>query len=90
MLKVLTPPAGLEDLLYDMQIKSEVSISSVDSIIEAHDWSRQFRKYLRDRNLSDDENILRSVQQVLKNFSNLYFQVSCPHPASEDLLPSQQ
>lgn len=57
--KAPTPPHNLEDLLYEMQIKSDVSSSTVNSVIESSQWANKFRQYLRERKLSDDENILR-------------------------------
>jgi len=57
--KVPTPPHNLEDLLYEMQIKADVTSSSVDTLIESNHWAKMFRQYLKERKLSDDENIFR-------------------------------
>merc|ERR1712130_752001 len=71
--KATNQPQNLEDLLYEMQIKSDISISSVNSAIESHHWAKQFRQYLRDRKLTDDETILNFLVlcQPLKLSSNI-------------------
>ena len=50
---------ALLELIVDFQIKNDVSSSTVNSVIETSQWANKFRQYLRERKLSDDENILR-------------------------------
>ena len=46
-------------LICSPQIKADVSSSSVDTLIESNHWAKMFRQYLKERKLSDDENIFR-------------------------------
>ena len=45
--QVRTPPHSLEELLYDMQVKDDVSSKTVDSVIEDFPWSKEFRDDLK-------------------------------------------
>ena len=49
----------MEDLMYEMQVKEEVTSKTVDTVIENSHWARQFRQYLTSRRLEDDVTILR-------------------------------
>ena len=46
-------------LICSPQIKADVTSSSVDTLIESNHWAKMFRQYLKERKLSDDENIFR-------------------------------
>jgi len=71
--KVPTPPHTLEDLLYELQVKNEISSSGIDTVIESNNWAKMFRQYLKDRKLDDDVHILRFLVliQPLKICSNI-------------------
>ena len=57
--QVPSPPHSLEELMYEMQVKEEVTSKTVDTVIENSHWARQFRQYLTSRRLEDDVTILR-------------------------------
>jgi len=70
--KAPSPPHNLEELLYEMCVKDDITSATVDHVIENYPWSSKFTQYLRARNLSDDETILRFLVliQPLKNCAN--------------------
>jgi len=71
--KAPSPPHTLEELLYEIGVKDDISPATVDQVIGASPWANKFRLYLKSRNLSDDETILRFLVliQPLKSCANL-------------------
>ena len=51
-----------------MGIKEEIAATGLDQAISANIWANKFRLYLHDRNLTDDENILKYLVLVQVNF----------------------
>jgi hypothetical protein len=47
-----------------MSVPEEISSSSLDEAITSCPWAKTFRAYLRQRNLKDDENILKFLVLV--------------------------
>jgi len=75
-----SPPHTLEELLYEIGVKDDITAATVDQVIGANPWANKFRQYLKSRNLSDDETILRFLVliQPLKscaNFNNNHAQI---------------
>jgi len=59
-----TPPHSLEELLSSLGIKEDIAATGLDQAISANLWANKFRVYLRERNLTDDENILKFLVLV--------------------------
>jgi len=68
-----TPPHSLEELLTSMAVKEDITAAKLDQTIAADPWAEKFRLYLRERNLVDDENILKFLVlvQPLKTCKNV-------------------
>ena len=62
----------MEELLYEIGVKDDISAATVDQVIGTSPWANKFRLYLKSRNLSDDETILRFLVliQPLKSCAN--------------------
>lgn len=78
--KAPSPPHTLEELLYEVGVKDDISAATVDQVIGSSPWANKFRLYLKSRNLSGDETILRFLVliQPLKscaNFNNNHAQI---------------
>lgn len=59
-----TPPHSLEELISSMGVKEDIAATGLDQAISVHLWANKFRLYLRERNLTDDENILKFLVLV--------------------------
>lgn len=70
--KAPSPPHTLEELLYEIGVKDDISAATVDQMIGVSPWANKFRQYLKSRNLSGDETILRFLVliQPLKSCAN--------------------
>jgi len=78
--KAPSPPHTLEELLYEIGVKDDISSATVDQVIGDSPWANKFRQYLKSRNLSDDETILRFLVMVqpfrsCANFNNNHTQI---------------
>merc|ERR1719334_1877701 len=78
--KTPSPPHSLEELLYEIGVKDDVSSTTVDQIIGSNPWAHKFRQYLKSRNLTDDETILRFLVLIqpfksCANFNNNHTQI---------------
>merc|ERR1712106_532006 len=58
------PPRSLDDLLSHIVVPVDIGVDDLEKLIEDSPWIRSFRKYLRDRNLTDDENILKFIIMI--------------------------
>merc|ERR1712128_172566 len=78
--KAPSPPHTLEELLYEIGVKDDISAATVDQVIGDSPWANKFRLYLKSRNLSDDETmlcflVLIQPMKSCANFNNNHSQI---------------